>query len=432
MIANPQVPLHRLVLSLSEALDHVHPQIQEHQQRVAYIATNVARRMGFKDRDLLNIFIAAALHDLGLIGIENRVKVIHFRQLEEARSHAEIGYCLLKENPLFAPAAKIVRYHHASWDDSAGKAAGGQSVPLASHILVLADTVETKIDRAVPILEQKKALSEEIASMSGGKLCPACVDAFLDVACAEAFWLDVVCQRIYGALLKQVDWPLLTLDEEAIGPVAEMFGRVVDAASQWTMVHTAGVTAVSVALAQRLNFSPREQYLMRAAGYLHDLGKLTVPTRVLDKPGKLNEQDWALMKGHTYHTFRILDTIGGMPQISEWAAFHHERLDGKGYPFHHRGENLTLGSRIMAVADVFVAITEDRPYRKGMSSEEALVVLNKLTNSGGLDGDIVTILKRDFDTINNLRMQEQAEYARKQDRLLHVVGMTGVPAACSA
>ena len=103
-----------------------------------------------------------------------------------------------------------------------------------------------------------------------------------------------------------------------------------------------------------------------------------------------------IIKGHTYHTFRILHTIGGMPRITEWAAFHHEWLDGNGYPFRHEGKDLTLGARIMAVADVFTAITEDRPYRKGMAREDVLSVLNEQAQGTVLDGDVKASHLRPF------------------------------------
>lgn len=414
MISSPQVPLHRLVLSLSAALDYSAPEIPEHQQRVAYMATKIAQRMGFKGQELLNVFIAAALHDLGSIAVANR-SAMGVGQLDEARRHAQRGYSLLKTEPLFARAAEIVGHLYVSWADGADRAACGEDVYLASHIISLADAIERMIDREVPILEQSATISQSIASMSGAQMCPDCVDAFLEVAGSEGFWLDVVHQRLYIVLPRQMDWPLLTLDEQAIERIAEMFARVVDAASQWTMVHTAGVAAVAVALAQRMRFSPREQSMMRAAAYLHDLGKLAVPIRVLNKFGKLDAQEWACIKLHPYHTFRLLESIGGMPQVAEWAAFHHERLDGTGYPFRHRGKDLTLGSRVMAVADVCAAIGEDRGYRKRMQRHESMDVLDKLVDSGGLDGDVVGILKQDFDLIKELRTAEMAEYARKQN-----------------
>jgi HD-GYP domain-containing protein (c-di-GMP phosphodiesterase class II) len=421
LIINPQVPLHRLILSLSEALDHCHPKVADHQQRTAYIATHVARRMGFRDQQLLDVFHAAALHDLGLIGPENRIKVLLLGQLESCKWHAELGFELLKGNPLFERPAEILRHHHIAWDHGRGTESAGCAVPAASHILALADTVEQAVDRAVPILEQADSITDKVAALSGQQFHPDCVAAFREVARAESFWLDATGARIYAVLLRQVDWPVLTIDEVAIGPIAEVFARIVDAASPWTAVHSAGVAATAVALAKRLNFSPRELHLMRAAGYLHDLGKLSVSTRILDKPGKLTKEEFAAIRAHTYHTFRILDTIGGMPQICEWAAFHHERLDGNGYPFRHAGEDLTLGSRIMAVADVFTALTENRPYRKGLSSQDALGLLGKFVAKGGLDAEVVKALKRDHEEVDAERRTEQTEYGAKQEELSRVL-----------
>lgn len=417
MIVNPQVPLHRLVLSLSEAMDYVHPQVADHQQRVAYIATNMARCLGLRGADLLDVFNAAAFHDIGLIGVENRLKAVHLDRLEEVSWHPEVGYELLKDDPLFANAAELIRHHHISWANGRGAECDSGTVPLGTHILNLADAVERTIDRSIPVLEQKEFITQKVVSSSGSQFHPDCVEAFRSVARPEAFWLDTVSERIYGVLLRQMDWPVLTIDETALGPITEVFGRIVDAASRWTAVHSAGVAAVAVALAQRLNFSPRETQLMRAAGYLHDVGKLSVPTRILDKSGKLTKDEMALVKAHTYHTFRILDNIGGMPQISEWAAFHHERLDGTGYPFRHAAKDLTLGSRIMCVADVFTAVAEDRPYRKAMSSEEGLGVVDKLGANGALDEQVVATLKQDHDAVDAARRSEQAEYGQKQKRL---------------
>ncbi|MGD8451521.1 MAG: HD domain-containing protein [Phycisphaerae bacterium] len=421
MIINPQVPLHRLILSLSEALDYVHPLVADHQQRTAYIAIAIARRMGITGPELYDLFQAAALHDIGLIGHENRIRAVHLRQLEGVSWHGELGYELLKDNPLFARAAEIIRHHHVRWANGQGTDNLGVGVPIASHILVLADHVERAIDRDTSVLQQAPRIISETAARAGIEFHSDCVDAFCEVAAAEAFWLDAASPRIYALLLHQADWPVLTIDEVAIRPIAEVFARVVDAASPWTAVHSAGVTATAVALSERLNFSPREQHLMRAAGYLHDLGKLAVPSKILDKPGRLTPEEYAIVKSHTYYTFRILDTIGGMPQICEWAAFHHERLDGKGYPFRHAGRELTLGSRIMAVADVFTALTEDRPYRDGLSSEAALAMLTRMADAGALDADVIAALHRDHDDINALRRQEQAAYGDGQDRLTNVM-----------
>ena len=412
MIINPQVPLHRLVLSLSEALDHVSPTVADHQLRVAYMSTRMARALGYEGSGLRDIFHAAALHDIGLIKAENRLRAVAHNQLEGLGWHGEAGYLLLHDDQFFGPAASMVRHHHASWKE--GGESAEEEVPLASFLIALADTVDRHLRRDQPVLDQADALIGLVKAGSGREFPPECVRAFCQVAGVPAFWLDATSPRIYSILSEEVDWPTLLIDESAVEGIAQIFGRVVDSMSPWTGTHSAGVAATAVALSGYLNFSPREQVLMRAAGYLHDLGKMAVPGRILDKPATPTQEEWALLREHTYHTFRILNTIGGMPQISEWAAFHHERLDGQGYPFGHKGKDLTLGARIMAVADVFTAVTEDRPYRPGLREEDALQVLHCKVEDGGLDRQVVAALRAHSRKIGSLRRKEQADWTSKQ------------------
>jgi HD-GYP domain-containing protein (c-di-GMP phosphodiesterase class II) len=423
MIINPQVSLHRLVLSLSEALDHVSPSVADHQLRVAFMSTRMARLMGFTGQRLQGIFHAAALHDIGLIRPVNRVQAIVNNRLEGLGWHGEVGCELLKDNEFFSQAAPIVRYHHASWSDARANESDINAIPLEAYIVGLADAVDRFMQRDVPILYQMKRIREFVLKGKGRAFSPDCVEAFLEAGGAPAFWLDAASKRIYAILNREMDWPTLIISETTVEGIAQIFARLVDCLSPWTATHSAGVAATAVALADKMDFSPREQILMRAAGYLHDLGKITVPSEILDSPNKPTEEELAIIQGHTYYTFRILDTIGGMPQISEWAAFHHERLDGKGYPFGHRAKDLTLGSRIMAVADTFTAITEDRPYRKGMKDEESLNVMTYMTANGALDGEIVNVLRQNYDEIKGIRQDAQAAYAIKQRHLVQMMGL---------
>ena len=126
-----------------------------------------------------------------------------------------------------------------------------------------------------------------------------------------------------------------------------------------------------------MGFSAWECQLIRVAGNLHDLGKLAVPAEILEKSGQLTDAEYNLIKGHSFYTYHILEAIDELEIITAWAAFHHERLDGSGYPFQISGDQLSLPARIVAVADVFTAITEDRPYRVGMDPDQALSVLRK-------------------------------------------------------
>ena len=418
MIINEQVPLHRLILSLSQALDYVHPSVVDHQQRTAYIAVSIARQLGVNKYDMIDLFFAAALHDIGLINSADKIKGIHEGIFDDPMQHCETGYNLLKDVFLFSRASEFIRFHHLPWENGKGAKYKGLEVPFANHILVLSDNIERMIDRNVHILDQSEFIAGQIDLLRGKKYHPDCVDAFHEICDIESFWLDCVSNRIYSVILRQIDWPTLALDEKAIEPIARIFANIVDATSKWTATHSAGVAAAAVELAERLHFSEREKFMMRSAGYFHDIGKLTVPTSILDKPGPLSEKELHILKSHTYYTFSFLNTIGGLPQITEWAAFHHERLDGNGYPFHHKAKDLTLGSRIMAVADVFAALTEDRPYHKKMNRENTLAIINKSAGSSGLDYDVVKVLEKDYDNIYDIVKQSRLEYAVGQKELL--------------
>ena len=127
---------------------------------------------------------------------------------------------------------------------------------------------------------------------------------------------------------------------------------------------------------------------------LHDLGKLNTPDQILEKPGPLNEIERSIMNQHSYETYEILRHIDGLGEVARWAAYHHEGINGAGYPFHPSERNLSVEARIIAVADVFQALVQDRPYRKGMSLEQVLGILDDMTARGKTDAAIVALARR--------------------------------------
>jgi HD-GYP domain-containing protein (c-di-GMP phosphodiesterase class II) len=116
---------------------------------------------------------------------------------------------------------------------------------------------------------------------------------------------------------------------------------------------------------------------MRHAGLLHDLGKLSVPNSILEKPGKLDAAEWEIMRLHPYYTWKILSCISGFGELSEVTAAHHEKLDGSGYFRGLRGPQLTLEMRILTVADIFDALSAKRPYRDALPLETVFKILRK-------------------------------------------------------
>jgi len=413
----PTVSFTRMVLSLSQLMDFVHPRVSDHQLRVAYIAVRIAERLGFCESRRLEMLHAGALHDIGLIRVEDRLRILAMSLQEDMSWHEKTGHLLLKDVDLLSNAAEFIRYHHVSFADAQASQA---AIPFESHILAMADCFERRLARDRHVLEQVDEVREYFLGQAGKEFEPRCVSALAEAWGRESFWLDCAYGNIRGLLEDQMDWPALQLGQSQLEDVAKVFAMVVDARSQWTAAHTAGVAATADMLGEAMKLPPHERSMLRTAAYLHDLGKLVVPTEILDKAGPLTAQEQCIVRSHTYHTYRVLNSIGGMPQISQWAAFHHERLDGRGYPFGLGGDDLCLGARIMAVADVFTAITEDRPYRKGMPREQAMNVLQEQVRGGGLDGDIVAALRSRFEVINEIRMMQQQTYGVQQREVMRL------------
>ena len=406
MLLEPTVMLDNLVLSLSDSLDLIHHSAVDHQQRVAYIALRIAKAMGHHPVKQADLMYASVLHDIGLLSVEEKIQSMTMESNDEGR-HAEIGADLLRRFSSFSMASRIVRLHHRSWSDELAESETEDIDRILANMLSLADHVDRAVNRGAGILGQAKAVVEGVSQLAGKEFSPEIVQCFRELATEESFWLDFASPRIYSILSGMGQWPRVELDMRAMEEIAKIFCRIVDYRSRFTSTHTAGVATVARELAQRMHFSKKESQQMLVAGYLHDLGKVAVPNAILNKPGKLDPDEFDVIRAHTYHTYHILTTIGGFEEIAIWAAFHHERLDGKGYPFHVRGEDIPLGSRIMCVADVFTAATENRPYRKGTGRKETLPILQNMAKSGSLDDNVVKVLTENFEEIDRARSDVQ-------------------------
>jgi putative nucleotidyltransferase with HDIG domain len=173
--------------------------------------------------------------------------------------------------------------------------------------------------------------------------------------------------------------------------ICEAFAEVVDAKSHFTFRHSMGVTDVAVAIGKSMGLKPERKQLLHRAALLHDLGKLRIPNSILDKPGSLDADEWAVMQEHPALTGAILRRVKQFRELAYVAGAHHEKLDGSGYPDRLRGKELSLEARILAVADVYAALIEDRPYRTGFDAQQALGMIGA-NMAGKLDADCFEVL----------------------------------------
>ncbi len=406
-IKGPGLPVFDLIMSIADLVDLVSPVIENHHKQTAYIAYCIGEELGLPERELFRLYTAGSLHDMGAFSLESKLKVLDFEVLN-AHQHAYTGYLLLKDFAPLTDIGRIIRYHHVPWMDGEGREWNGAAVPELSHIVHLADRIAVLIDRDAEVLQQVRGIVARISEKSGSLLMPEAVDAFRKLAEKESFWLDVVSKSLGLVTRRLVKARIYEFEGVSIYGVAEALRRIIDFRSRFTAVHSSGVAAVAGFLASFSFLDMNSINLIKVAGLLHDIGKLIVPSEVLEKTGSLSRADVLLLRKHTYYSFRALEHIESIREINSWISFHHERLDGKGYPFRLRADQIPLGARIIAVADYFTAITEERPYRKGISLDEALKLMRNMSQSGAFDPDLVSLLVDNIDDINALRSIAQA------------------------
>jgi HD-GYP domain-containing protein (c-di-GMP phosphodiesterase class II) len=399
--------LSEMVRCLSQAVDLVSPLMADHHKHVAHIAVSIAREMQLPSEQIRDLAISGALHDVGGLSLAMRLDALHFES-HDAHQHAVLGYLLLKTFRPFARAARIVRFHHVDWDSGAGARFCDEQVPLESHIVHLADKVAALLKTDEAVLTQAREITERIMVQSGKMFDPELTAAFHDVASREHFWLETFFSDSEPNLGQALGTEELDWDKDLSG-LTKLICQVIDFRSRFTATHTSGVAASAVALAKLNGFSGFDCNRMKVAGFIHDLGKLAVPAEILEKQTALTKEEFDVVRTHTYHTDNILKSIRSFDTIRKWGALHHERLDGSGYPFHLTGKDLPTGSRIVSVADAFVALTENRPYRNGLDQEEVLMLLGRMVDNAALDNEIVKLLTDNFEEINSKRIEAQDE-----------------------
>ncbi len=319
------------------------------------------------------------------------------QSLMKARCHrgAEIALKL----GFSAATAEAIRALDEHWDGH-GQPLGlrEEEIPLAARILCLAQTVD-----AFQVAHGLNTAYRVAAKRTRQWFDPALVEALESFRNDEWFWASLLRPDVSG--LEPPD-RVLTADEDRLDTIAEGFANVIDAKSPWTHAHCDRVCAFATGMAEVLGFDEPEARELRRAALLHDIGKLSISNRILDKPGPLTEMEQARFKEHVFLTERILQQVPGFDRLAAIAGAHHERLDGRGYPRGLPAEQQTMPMRVLAVADVYEALVSERPYRHAYTSEAAL---------GMIGADVPARLDADaFGALKALLSDSGAELGARQ------------------
>jgi HD-GYP domain-containing protein (c-di-GMP phosphodiesterase class II) len=417
------ITLSELLSALSHALDLTEGQPAGHCVRCSRIGVEIGREVGLIEEEIAELYYALLLKDLGCssnaaricklyltddlsfkqdfkfidgslpqalrfvlghtglkAGLAERFRAIInifqnggeiSRELIETRCHR--GADIARKMRFSEPVAEGIKNLDEHWDGG-GKPLGlrGAAIPMYSRIALLAQVIDV-----FHVANGPEAALREAQNRSSTWFDPDLVASFARIAARPGFWDN----GNEAALPQLPECAGMSIDEDYLDDIAAAFAQVVDSKSPYTRGHSERVTLFADMIAEQLGFGAEQRRWLKRAALLHDIGKLGVSNAILDKAGKLDDSEWAVMRMHSAHSEAILARIGAFSELAPVAGAHHERLDGKGYPRGLSGDQICLETRIITTADIFDALTADRPYRAAMPITKALAIMSGMVGS---------------------------------------------------
>ncbi|HSB67235.1 MAG TPA: HD domain-containing phosphohydrolase [Anaerolineales bacterium] len=392
------INLTQLVHMLSDMLDLVGVTDLHHSKRVAYMCLETGRIFGFDAHQMEHLYQAALLHDCGVSTTSTHYHIIKELDWPGADEHAMRGSALLESQPLFKHLSPIILLHHTHWQDLIPGFT--KPVTLMGNLIHLCDRADSLMHQSShkPWLAVRNSVRDTLVHYRGSWFDPGLLAAFLEASHPESFWLRMQPQHLseYKAERELAD-PNMMVSTGRLRYVAKLAAEIVDTKSHYTACHSLGVARFSAHLAEKAGFESDVCGQIEIAGLLHDIGKMRVPDSILEKPASLSFSEKAVMLGHSFESYQILHHVKGFEDIARWGSYHHETLTGDGYPFHLKEADLDKPARIIAIADIFQAMTQERPYRPAKDPETIITALDHRVSQHKIDPDLVSLVKRDFD-----------------------------------
>lgn len=394
-----KLELTKFLNSLTMALDYAEQEVirtaRNHGKRVAVLTNLMAVAAGLDRETVFALTQAAVLHDCALAEYLNDELngEVSVPDEQHMSAHCIAGENMLVKLPVYQLTPGAVLYHHERADGRGALGKTAAETPLTAQLIHMADVVDVNFSLDTMDPEKYAALLAWLERERGAAVSDESADLFLKIADYDT--LSAIagegCRPILRKMLPEFDDEVST---EVLREMSSVFARITDYKSHFTWRHSLGIAEKAEQMGRFYGYDTELCDKLYIAGALHDIGKLLIGNDILEKPGKLTGDEYQTIQNHAMGTWDLLHGIGGLEEISRWAALHHEKLDGSGYPFGYTAAQLGRHERLMACLDIYQALVEDRPYKAPMSHREAMEILDRMGSDGQLDTDIL----RDVDT----------------------------------
>lgn len=395
-----------LLYALSFALDSVEIELTgvktEHGKRVAYLSYLMGRNYGLSGNELVEFVGCAILHDNAIAEYIREEFNNDYSQAQKAslnegpkkfdtKIHCVAGEKNISLLPFRTDVKNIILYHHGDYVTNKNRLADKSFIK--SQIVKLADFVDTIGNLTQTTETDFNKIKDYLQTLGDEEYPQEIIDLFMkNISFQNIAEMNEV--GVEMILRREVPTEMEEYTDQEIRNIAETFAKIVDYKSSFTKNHSLGVAKIADKMAAFYDFDSVHRIRFYFAAALHDVGKLIIPNDILEKPGKLTSEEFVQMKTHAYATFEVLNKIPGLEDIAILASRHHEKLDGSGYPFGLKEEELSFDEKLLVGIDIYQALTESRPYKDGFSHEKTIAIMNEMVENNQLDKKIVEDLDK--------------------------------------
>jgi HD-GYP domain-containing protein (c-di-GMP phosphodiesterase class II) len=380
-----------LIKTIAAALDSVEHELlgasTNHGKRIAVLCAKMGKVLGLSPEEIMGLTNCAMLHDNALTEyiLSERMGEYHDPAMKK---HCEYGQRNVDTLQFKTDVKNFILYHHERADGKGPFGVKQGEGPVGAELIAIADSIDVTYHLQNLSPDNLSSIRDTIKEESRKSYSETATQAMLEVldwATIQSIRDDEI-QKTANAVL--IPW-IIDVEDHTIMGLASFITRIIDYKSVFTQRHSTQIANKAWFMGGYYQYKNKERIKLYLAAALHDIGKLEVPTAILEKPGKLTEPEVLIIKEHIRITWELLKDIDGFQSICDWASNHHEKLDGTGYPFGKKAEELDFNSRLMACVDIYQAISEKRPYHPARNHDSTMQVLYKMAEIGSIDNNIV-------------------------------------------